>query len=87
MKIKEERTAFLLKSSGHFDIKQSLSIKRRQDRTEALRLPDDSDPSALYELGLKEYKSGNTETAVVFITKAMLMIIKFYKFLRILYFN
>lgn len=58
-------------SFGSYDIKQSLSIKRRQDRTEALQLPDDSDPGALYELGLREYKNGNTVTAVLFISKAL----------------
>lgn len=58
-------------SFGSYDIKQSLSIKRRQDRTEALQLPDDSDPGALYELGLREYKNGNTATAVLFISKAL----------------
>lgn len=48
-------------------------IKRRQDRTEALQLPDDSDPAALYELGLREYRSGNRKTAVVFISKACVL--------------
>lgn len=56
---------------GSYDIKQSMIIKRRQDRTEALHLPDDSDPGALFELGLREYKSGNTETAILFISKAL----------------
>lgn len=45
-------------------------IKRRQDRSEALQLPDDSDPNALFELGLREYKSGKAQTAVLFISKA-----------------
>ena len=60
----------MLHYSGSYDIKQSLSIKRRQDRTEALQLPDDSDPAALYEMGLKEFKNGNTETAISLISKA-----------------
>lgn len=61
----------LLVILGSYDIKQSMIIKRRQDRTEALHLPDDSDPGALFELGLREYKSGNTETAILFISKAL----------------
>lgn len=55
---------------GSYDIKQSLITKRRQDRTEALQLPDEAEPGALFELGLKEYKNGNTEIAILFITKA-----------------
>ena len=55
---------------GYFDIKQSLSIKRRQDRSEALQLPDETDPSTLLALGQREFKSGNTEIAILFISKA-----------------
>lgn len=55
---------------GNYDIKQSLSIKRRQDRTEALHLPDETDPSALLTLGKREYKNGNTDIAILFISKA-----------------
>lgn len=45
-------------------------MKRRQDRTEALQLPDETDPGALLRLGQREYKNGNTEIAVLFISKA-----------------
>lgn len=55
---------------GSYDIKQSLITKRRQDRTEALQIPDEAEPGSLFELGLKEYKNGNTEIAILFITKA-----------------
>lgn len=47
-------------------------MKRRQDRTEALQLPDETDPYALLRLGQREYKNGNTEIAVLFISKAIL---------------
>lgn len=57
-------------SYGNFDIKQSLTIKRRQDRTEALQLPDETDPSTLLALGQREFKSGNVEIAIMFISKA-----------------
>lgn len=55
---------------GYFDIKQSLNMKRRQDRSEALKLPDKTDPSALLALGRRECKSGKFDIAVLFISKA-----------------
>lgn len=61
---------FSVPNKGYFDIKQSLSIKRRQDRSEALQLPDETDPSTLLALGQREFKSGNTEIAILFISKA-----------------
>lgn len=61
---------FFYKNTGYFDIKQSLSIKRRQDRSEALQLPDETDPSTLLALGQREFKSGNTDIAILFISKA-----------------
>lgn len=59
-----------IQTIGYFDIKQSLSIKRRQDRSEALQLPDETDPGTLLALGQREFKSGNTEIAILFISKA-----------------
>lgn len=61
---------FNLFQLGYFDIKQSLSIKRRQDRSEALQLPDETDPGTLLALGRREFKNGNTEIAILFISKA-----------------
>lgn len=57
--------------TGSFDIKQSLSIKRKQDRSQTLQLPDEADPGTLLTLGQREFKNGNTEIAVLFLTKAM----------------
>lgn len=65
----------LFSRTGNYDIKQSLSIKRRQDRTEALQLPEETDPSILFTLGQREFKSGNIDIAIVFITKAFLLLI------------
>lgn len=48
-------------------------MKRRQDRTEALQLPDETDPNTLLTLGQREFKNGNTEIAILFISKASLM--------------
>lgn len=58
---------------GNFDIKQSFAMKRKQDRSEALHLPDEADPSTLLTLGQREFKNGNTEIAVLFLTKAKAM--------------
>lgn len=60
----------MILDSGYFDIKQSLSIKRRQDRSQALQLPDKTDPGALLALGQREFKSGNIDIAISFISKA-----------------
>lgn len=59
-----------IQTIGYFDIKQSLSIKRRQDRSEALQLPDEIDPGTFLVLGQREFKHGNTEIAISFISKA-----------------
>lgn len=59
-----------ISNAGNYDIKQSLSIKRRQDRTEALQLPEETDPGILFTLGQREFKSGNIDIAIMFITKA-----------------
>lgn len=48
-------------------------MKRKQDRSEALHLPDEADPSTLLTLGQREFKNGNTEIAVLFLTKAKAM--------------
>lgn len=57
-------------SFGFFDIKQSLSQKARQDRNEALSLPEEAEPGALLALGLRECKNGKFDSAVQFISKA-----------------
>lgn len=57
-------------SFGFFDIKQSLSQKARQDRNEALSLPEEAEPGSLLAMGMREAKNGNFESAVQFISKA-----------------
>lgn len=57
-------------SFGSYDIKQSLSMKRRKDRNEALQIPEEAEPGTLLALGMREFKNGNTEIAVSFISKA-----------------
>lgn len=57
-------------SFGFFDIKQSLTQKARQDRNEALSLPEEAEPGSLLAMGMREAKNGNFESAVQFISKA-----------------
>lgn len=61
-------------SIGDFDIKKSLNQKRRQDRTEALQVPEEQDPSNLIALGMREIKGKNLDNGVLFLTKANLII-------------
>ncbi|SPP75376.1 Hypothetical predicted protein, partial [Drosophila guanche] len=56
-------------SAGAFDIKQSLQIKQKQDRNEALLIPDEADISSVIALGLKEIKNANPENAIHFFCK------------------
>ncbi|EDW09879.1 outer dynein arm-docking complex subunit 4 isoform X1 [Drosophila mojavensis] len=58
-------------SAGAFDIKQSLQIKQKQDRNEALLIPDEADISSIIALGLKEIKNANPENAIHFFCKAL----------------
>ncbi|XP_068145432.1 outer dynein arm-docking complex subunit 4 [Drosophila tropicalis] len=58
-------------SAGAFDIKQSLQIKQKQDRNEALLIPDEADLSSVIALGLKEIKNANPENAIHFFCKAL----------------
>lgn len=57
-------------SFGFFDIKQSLTQKARQDRNEALSLPEEADAGSLMAMGMREAKNGNLDSAVQFISKA-----------------
>lgn len=56
-------------SAGAYDIKQSLQIKQKQDRNEALLIPDEADISSIIALGLKEIKNANPENAIHFFSK------------------
>lgn len=60
-------------SAGAFDIKQSLQIKQKQDRNEALLIPDEADISSVIALGLKEIKNANPENAIHFFCKVLLV--------------
>ncbi|XP_023288367.1 tetratricopeptide repeat protein 25 [Orussus abietinus] len=56
---------------GTHDIKQSLKIKRRQDRSRALCIPEEAEPGTLLALGAREMRSGDINTAIDCINKAL----------------
>uniref|UniRef100_A0A1A9Z7P3 Outer dynein arm-docking complex subunit 4 n=1 Tax=Glossina pallidipes TaxID=7398 RepID=A0A1A9Z7P3_GLOPL len=58
-------------SAGTYDIKQSLQIKQRQDRNEALLIPEEADVNSIIALGLKEIKNANPENAIQCFSKAL----------------
>ncbi|XP_053684216.1 outer dynein arm-docking complex subunit 4 [Sabethes cyaneus] len=60
-------------SIGSYDIKQNLLNKRRQERHDALQLPEQADPGAILALGMREIKNRNLDNAVHFLSKALEM--------------
>ncbi|XP_034244945.1 tetratricopeptide repeat protein 25 [Thrips palmi] len=56
---------------GHRDIKQSLRMKRHQERVHALQLPEEADGSTLLALGQYELRQGNIDIAIAFVNKAL----------------
>ncbi|GAB1869731.1 Outer dynein arm-docking complex subunit 4 [Camponotus japonicus] len=56
---------------GSTDIKQSLKIKQRQDRSRDLRIPEETEPGALLTLGLREMRFGDFNVAISCINKAL----------------
>lgn len=56
-------------SAGAYDIKQSLQIKQKQDRSGVPLMTDEVDIGSLIALGLKEIKNRNPENAINFFTK------------------
>lgn len=54
---------------GTRDIKQSLKIKRRQDRSHQLQIPEEAEPGTLLALGNNELRSGDVKIALNFVNK------------------
>lgn len=54
---------------GSRDIKHSLKMKRRQDRSKALQIPEEAEPSTLLALGSHELRSGDVDIAIGFVNK------------------
>ncbi|XP_030766698.1 tetratricopeptide repeat protein 25-like [Sitophilus oryzae] len=56
---------------GSKDIKQSLKIKRKQDRSKILQIPEEAEPSTFLALGNYEMGRGDLNIAINFISKAL----------------
>ncbi|CAH1176090.1 unnamed protein product [Phaedon cochleariae] len=56
---------------GTKDIKQSLRIKRKEDRSKMLQIPDEAEPGNFLALGNYEMCRGDLRNAIVFISKAL----------------
>jgi hypothetical protein len=59
---------------GSHDIKQSLKMKRRLDRTRALQIPEEAEPGTLLALGSRQMRSGDVRTAINFVHKVVIML-------------
>lgn len=59
-------------NTGTTDIKQSLKIKQRQDRSKDLQIPEETEPGALLTLGLREMRFGDVNVAINCINKVHL---------------
>jgi len=56
---------------GSHDIKQSLKMKRRLDRSRALQIPEEAEPGNLLALGNRQMRSGDINTAMNFVHKVI----------------
>lgn len=54
---------------GSKDIKQSLSLKMKQDRSKALQIPEEAEPGTFLALGSYEMKCGDVSIARGFLSK------------------
>lgn len=54
---------------GSRDIKQSLKLKRRQDRTRVLEISEEAHPGTLLTLAIHRFKAGDIYVAMRFVTK------------------
>lgn len=59
---------------GSRDIKQSLKMKRKQDRSKALMIPEEAEPSTFLAWGNYEMNKGDLKIALDFITKVIFSI-------------
>lgn len=56
---------------GSHDIKQSLKMKRRLDRSRALQIPEEAEPGNLLALGNQQMRSGDVNIAMNFVHKVI----------------
>lgn len=57
---------------GSKDIKQSLKLKRKQDRSKALQIPEEAEPGTFLALGNYEMCRGDLQIAINFMSKVFL---------------
>jgi len=56
---------------GSHDIKQSLKMKRRLDRSRALQIPEEAEPGNLLALGNRQMRNGDVDIAMNFVHKVI----------------
>ncbi|XP_044267652.1 outer dynein arm-docking complex subunit 4 isoform X1 [Tribolium madens] len=56
---------------GSKDIKQSLKLKRKEDRSKALQIPEEAEPGTFLALGNYEMCRGDLQIAINFMSKAL----------------
>lgn len=54
---------------GSRDIKQSLKLKRKEDRSKALQIPEEAEPGTYLALGNYKMNRGDLQIAIDFMTK------------------
>lgn len=59
---------------GSKDIKQSLRLKRKQDRSKFLQIPEEAEPGTFLALGNYEMCRGDLRIAIDFISKVILLL-------------
>lgn len=60
---------------GSRDIKQSLKLKRKQDRSRALQIPEEAEPGTLLALGNHEMRTGQVSIAINFVDKVYFLLL------------
>lgn len=63
---------------GSKDIKQSLRLKRKQDRSKFLQIPEEAEPSTFLALGNYEMCRGDLQIATDFISKVISILFSFF---------
>lgn len=58
---------------GSRDIKQSLKLKRKEDRTKALQIPEEAEPGTFLALGNYKMNRGDLQIAIDFMTKVQIL--------------
>lgn len=65
-------------AAGSRDIKQSLKLKRKQDRSKALAIPEEAEPGTFLALGNYEMGRGDLPIALDFMNKVKVFLLLYY---------